>query len=79
MEHKCTVCDKLYKSYQSLWNHNKKFHKFNVNQMSKNVNQMSKNVKEMSNNVNTHSDSSKYNCKKCDNVLKKVPKEKILI
>jgi len=22
----CTICNKLYKSYQSLWNHNKKFH-----------------------------------------------------
>jgi len=26
MEHSCTICDKKYSSYQSLWNHNKKFH-----------------------------------------------------
>ena len=26
MEHKCNVCNKIYKSYQSLWNHNHKFH-----------------------------------------------------
>lgn len=26
MEYKCDICDKQYKSYQSLWNHNKKFH-----------------------------------------------------
>lgn len=26
MENICKLCDKKYKSYQSLWNHNKKFH-----------------------------------------------------
>jgi hypothetical protein len=26
MEFECKQCDKKYKSYQSLWNHNKKFH-----------------------------------------------------
>ena len=26
MEYKCNQCNKLYKTYQSLWNHNKKFH-----------------------------------------------------
>ncbi len=26
MEHKCYECDKIYASYQSLWNHNKKKH-----------------------------------------------------
>ena len=26
MEYKCNSCNKDYKSYQSLWNHNKKFH-----------------------------------------------------
>jgi hypothetical protein len=26
MEYKCDICIKQYKSYQSLWNHNKKFH-----------------------------------------------------
>jgi hypothetical protein len=32
MEYKCNTCNKLYKSYQSLWNHNNKFHnKLNTN------------------------------------------------
>lgn len=33
MEHnfRCNICDKLYKSYQSLWNHNRKFHNNNNN------------------------------------------------
>jgi len=26
MEYKCNICVKLYKSYQSLWNHNNKYH-----------------------------------------------------
>jgi hypothetical protein len=26
MEYKCTICIKNYKSYKSLWNHNKQFH-----------------------------------------------------
>ena len=27
MEYRCNICNKLYSSYKSLWNHNKKFHK----------------------------------------------------
>lgn len=27
MEYVCTNCNKIYKSYKSFWNHNKKFHK----------------------------------------------------
>ena len=26
MEFKCNICNKQYASYQSIWNHNKKFH-----------------------------------------------------
>ena len=26
MEHYCNICKKEYKSYQTLWKHNKKFH-----------------------------------------------------
>ena len=26
-EHKCKICKKYYKSYQSLWNHIKRMHK----------------------------------------------------
>jgi outer membrane protein OmpA-like peptidoglycan-associated protein len=29
-EYNCKICNKKYKSYQSLWNHNKKFHNQNV-------------------------------------------------
>jgi hypothetical protein len=31
MSYICNICNKNYKSYNSLWNHNKKFHKNNIN------------------------------------------------
>ncbi len=30
MSYKCTICNKDYKSHQSLWNHNNKFHNNNI-------------------------------------------------
>ena len=36
-EYKCNICNKLYASYKSLWDHNKKFHKNVVNNENKNV------------------------------------------
>jgi len=30
MEHICNVCNKVYSSYNSLWNHNKRFHTQNT-------------------------------------------------
>lgn len=27
MEYICNICNKQYKSYQSIWNHNNKYHK----------------------------------------------------
>lgn len=37
MEYKCNICNKLYKSYQSLWNHNNKFHNNTNTNVIKNV------------------------------------------
>lgn len=38
-EYKCLFCDKLYSSYKSLWDHNKKFHKDNnINNNEDNIN-----------------------------------------
>ena len=57
-ELKCIICNKMYVSYKSLWNHNKKFHKIedrsdviNVIQDNKNVIQNNKNVIQNNNNV----------------------------
>ena len=37
MEYTCNICNKNYKSYQSLWNHNKKFHYNNIIEKTSNV------------------------------------------
>ena len=36
MDFKCKICNKLYSSYQSLWNHNHKYHTIITNQMTSN-------------------------------------------
>ena len=51
--HSCKVCNKLYSSYSSLWNHNKKYHdkkSDNVNIMLNSQVENVKNVKQMLNN-----------------------------
>ena len=37
MEYKCINCNKFYSSYQSLWIHNKKYHKIDVSNIGQNV------------------------------------------
>ena len=42
MEYRCKVCEKVYASYQSLWNHNRKIHTpitANITQNTTNVTQ----------------------------------------
>ena len=36
MDFKCKICNKLYSSYQSLWNHNHKYHNTNTTQTTTN-------------------------------------------
>jgi len=33
MEYYCNICNKIYVSYKSLWNHNNKFHKVEISQL----------------------------------------------
>jgi uncharacterized Zn-finger protein len=37
MKHICNVCNKVYSSYNSLWNHNKKFHTQNTTKITQNT------------------------------------------
>ena len=37
MEYKCTECTKDYSSYQSLWIHNKKYHKLSESYITHNI------------------------------------------
>ena len=62
MEYKCNICIKHYKSYQTLWKHNKQFHN-NVPQISSTkLNISSKNPQI----------TSKYNCCYCNKTLSRI-------
>jgi hypothetical protein len=52
-KYNCSLCNKIYSSYQSLWIHNKKFHKNNEND----------------NNINSSNEINKlYKCKYCNKI-----------
>jgi hypothetical protein len=52
----CNICNKNYKSYQSLWNHNKKYHNNPSSLCNQNVINMS----------SLEDDTSVYYCRKCN-------------
>jgi len=54
MDNKCNICNKYYKTYQTLWKHNKKFHNTNTTICTSNV--------LISTSICT---SNKYQCKYC--------------
>jgi hypothetical protein len=50
-DYNCKICIKKYKTYQTLWKHNKKFHNTPSEQPSTNILMNSNNVLTNSNNV----------------------------
>jgi len=62
MEFKCKICNKIYKSYQSLWNHNHKYHD-NLYNHNDNLDNHSDN---QSDNLNNHIKLKQYYCGKCN-------------
>ena len=85
----CEICERYYKSYQSLWNHNKKFHD---NKVSKTSNKLqttsitphkpSKNTCEFCSKTFSRVDNMNRHKKKCELTTKKeneLLKEKLLI
>jgi len=69
------MCVKQYKSYQSLWNHNKKYHKFIDQPLSANnqhtsadisANNILLSVSEDNNIINRDNGNKKYYCRKCN-------------
>jgi hypothetical protein len=60
--HNCKVCNKKYKSYKSLWNHNKSFH---INNVSININGVSINNTNEDNKVAINT----YNCIYCNKIF----------
>ena len=58
MEYKCDKCNKFYKTYQTLWKHNKQFH---INDCKGNVKDCKGNVKDCK--------EKKYKCKNCNKLF----------
>jgi len=56
MSFNCTICNKLYSSYKSLWNHKKKFHQPTSTKHQPNINQTS--TKHQPTSTNAHGDLS---------------------
>jgi hypothetical protein len=61
-DYKCKICNKYYKTYVTLWKHNKKFH---CNNVTENVTDVTDSVTEM-----TRISKKKYNCKFCNKLFK---------
>jgi len=68
MEHYCTICNKNYSSYKSLWNHNKIFHiSQNIQKSSIILNPSSKSLKNSQISTNeTNNSNIKLKCKYCN-------------
>ena len=68
MEYKCKICKKLYKSYQSLWNHNNRYHITNENKMQTLINFS---ANKMTTFEKTKLDNTKDDCvcKYCNKIL----------
>ena len=67
MEYKCNICKKDYSSYQSLWIHNKKFHKTNnIHNVSKCIPSNITTVTNVHTNIQPHDNTE---CKFCNKKL----------
>jgi hypothetical protein len=75
MEYKCNVCNKQYKTYQTLWKHNKQFHINNYNDVENGGSNMVDNVVVCGSNVvvsnNNLEDNNKkiYSCTFCNKIF----------
>jgi hypothetical protein len=63
MEFKCAQCKKDYSSYQSLWNHNKKFHTINTSILPQTPSMTPQNTSNM---------VVIYKCNKCSKILSRI-------
>ena len=64
-DYKCKDCNKGYTSYQSYWNHNKRFHSTNCTVKSEN------NTIASVNGTKTNDNLKKYNCRYCSKIYDK--------
>ncbi len=71
MEHLCKVCNKTYSSYQSLWIHNKKYHKPNNPQKSSSRPQKSSSHP-LDSSLNESENKKKLTCDICKNIFSRI-------
>ncbi len=64
MEYICTVCNKQYSSYKSLWNHKKEYH---PNKLAE-IRQIS--LKMTNNDSKSSEDNNSFQCRYCEKVYK---------
>jgi hypothetical protein len=73
MEYTCEICNKNYKSYQSIWNHNHRYHKNNSIHISSDYTQQSSNsLKKSSNkllNTQTPIQTNSLTCEFCKKIF----------
>ena len=70
MEYRCKVCEKVYASYQSLWNHNRNMHTCAVIQSNPMVIQKSSKSNPIINNDTLTSSTNNIMCKYCNKIFK---------
>ena len=69
-KHSCNICNKLYSSYKSLWNHNKEFHKNNIVKCNNNVIKSNTPVVIPSNTTVIPTNTKEYKCTYCNKNFK---------
>jgi len=67
MEFKCKICNKIYKSYQSLWNHNHKYHD-NENHNPP----QSDHILPHFDHKNPHSTTNNLSCNHCNKIFSRI-------
>ena len=83
MEYKCEICIKLYSSYQSLWNHNNKYHNYNTTNITQNTTNITQNTTKLHKNISciycnklySRNDSLKRHLKMCEEKNRKEKKD----
>jgi hypothetical protein len=72
MEYKCDKCNKYYKTYQTLWKHNKEFHKNNnsstIIKSDKSLNGSENSLKKSDDGLKKFDNIKTYECRKCNKI-----------
>jgi hypothetical protein len=73
-EYNCKECNKIYSSYHSLWNHNKKYHSDNILKKPDNILKKPDNILKKSDNILKKPDNIKthYPCRYCDKIFNNI-------